>query len=69
MSKRLNEIMAKEMSRKQFVAVLGAACLSIFGLSAILDILSGSSKVQTASKYGYGSGPYGGTKDKIPPLQ
>jgi hypothetical protein len=69
MSKQLNEIMAKEMSRKQFVAILGSACLSIFGLSAILDILSGSSKVQPSSKYGYGSGPYGGTKDKLPPLQ
>jgi hypothetical protein len=65
MNKRLNEIMSKEMTRKQFIGVLGAAILAVFGITSILDILSGNSKVEPVSKYGYGTGPYGGTKDKL----
>ncbi len=57
--------MSKEMTRKQFIGVLGAAILAVFGITSILDILSGNSKVEPVSKYGYGTGPYGGTKDKL----
>jgi hypothetical protein len=65
MSKKFSELMSKEMTRKQFVGVLGAAILAVFGITSILDALSGNSKVEPVSKYGYGTGPYGGTKDKL----
>lgn len=65
MSKKFSELMSKEMTRKQFVGVLGAALLAVFGITSILDALSGNTKVESVSKYGYGTGPYGGTKDKL----
>lgn len=59
MQKHLNELVQKEMSRKEFLATVGFGLASIFGLSTILRML-GHKPAHTAQ--GYGSSVYGGNK-------
>jgi len=59
---QLNELMDKEMSRKEFLATVGFGIASIMGLSTILKFLTGKKTQQQASGYGYGGGAYGGQK-------
>lgn len=58
MTQPLNELMEKEMSRKEFLATVGFGLASVFGLSTIFKLLTGK-KAQQAS-LGYGGGAYGG---------
>ncbi len=58
---QLNELMDKEMSRKEFLATVGFGIASIMGLSTIIKFLTGK-KQQQVSGYGYGGGAYGGAK-------
>jgi len=62
---QLEDIMHKEMSRKEFLATVGFGMASLFGFSTVLRFLFG--KGQQASRgsmasSGYGSSSYGGNK-------
>ncbi|HJP96844.1 MAG TPA: hypothetical protein VJ843_05755 [Candidatus Saccharimonadales bacterium] len=59
---QLNELMDKEMSRKEFLTTVGFGIASVMGLSTILKLLTGKKANQQVSSYGYGGGAYGGTK-------
>ena len=58
----LNNLMQKEMSRKEFLATIGLGVASIFGFSAILKMLFGKGEQNQTSSAGYGSSAYGGQK-------
>jgi hypothetical protein len=53
------------MSRRQFLGFLGAAALSVVGVSAVLKGLQSMTNGQPGSHSGtsYGGGAYGGTAD------
>lgn len=61
------DLLQKEMDRKQFLKVLGTGILSMIGISALLNNLEKISRVEVAPKElgrgvshkGYGSSPYG----------
>lgn len=58
---QLNELMDKEMSRKEFLATIGFGIASVMGLGTILKLLTGKkTQQQTSGGYGYGGGAYGG---------
>jgi len=52
----LQTITQKEMSRKEFLTLVGLAGVSIFGFANVLRLLKGQAKV------GYGSSAYGGKR-------
>lgn len=59
--------MEKEISRGEFLGMLGLAVASVFGFSTVLKLLTGKSleshsSLLTSSSKGYGSSVYGGTK-------
>jgi hypothetical protein len=60
MKQQLNELVQKEITRKEFLTVLGVGALSIMGLGTITKLLSGKSLLKHHSVQGYGSNPYGG---------
>ncbi len=57
---QLHELMQKEMSRKEFLGIVGFGIASIFGLSTILRMLG---KGPQHAGRGYGSSSYGGSKE------
>jgi hypothetical protein len=59
---QINELMEKEMSRKEFLATLGFGIASAMGLSAILKFLLGKKDTPQNASLGYGSSSYGGAK-------
>lgn len=61
--RQLNNLMQKEMSRKEFIATLGLGIASILGFSSILKMLFGKGEQQNQSNsFGYGGSAYGGQK-------
>lgn len=60
--RHLDEVMNKEMTRKEFLATLGFGIASIMGFSTILKFIFGRGSQQTATNTGYGSSAYGGNK-------
>ncbi len=50
-------ILDREVTRKEFLATLAVALVSLFGISSLLGILSGKS--HQGSRPGYGQGDYG----------
>lgn len=61
MNTQVNEIMQKEMSRKEFLATFGFGVASLFGLGTLLRLM-GHGQNQQVSSMGYGSSTYGGKK-------
>ena len=61
---QINNLMQKEMSRKEFLATMRLCIASIFGLSTILKLVFGKGEQQNAN-YGYGSSVYGGRKSSL----
>ncbi|HMS31123.1 MAG TPA: hypothetical protein PJ984_01875 [Candidatus Saccharibacteria bacterium] len=65
--KIFQDLLQKEMDRKQFLKVLGAGILGMIGITAFLNNLEKISRVEVAPKQvdssstgkGYGSSPYG----------
>jgi len=57
----LQELLLRDVSRKEFIATLGLGALSIFGLSTIIRFLTGHhmSAGRQESQSGYGSSAYG----------
>ena len=64
-NKTIQELLNKEMSRKQFLQVAGAAVLGIIGFTNFINNLDKIAKTQTVQKpikevvSGYGSSAYG----------
>jgi hypothetical protein len=64
-NKTLQDLLYKDMTRKQFLQVVGAAILGIIGFTNFLNNLDKFAKTQTAHKpskeivSGYGSSAYG----------
>jgi hypothetical protein len=60
----LQNLLKKEVSRKEFLGILGLATISILGFSHILNLLTGKSLANHKSfQEGYGSAVYSGKKD------
>ncbi len=67
MNTRVNTLMQKELSRKEFLGMSGLAVASIFGFGTIVKLVTGKSlqghSFLAESASGYGSSPYGGGKE------
>ncbi|HSD55644.1 MAG TPA: hypothetical protein VLA92_00665 [Candidatus Saccharimonadales bacterium] len=62
---KIQDLMQKEMSRKEFLATLGFGVATIFGLSSLLQLLGKQNPLeqqQRQNSLGYGGGAYGGQK-------
>lgn len=60
---KINDLMQKEMTRKEFLTTVGFGVASIFGLATLLRLITGKENpLQQNSALGYGDGPYGGRK-------
>jgi len=60
----LQSLLQKDVSRKEFLSILGLAAISIFGMGHILKLLTGKSlDTHSAVQDGYGSSAYGGTRN------
>lgn len=61
---RINDLLQKEMTRKEFIATLGFGVATIMGFASILQLLGKKNPLQqhASSYYGYGGGVYGGHK-------
>lgn len=63
MNKNLQTVLEKPMNRKQFLGYIGAAVLSVIGVTGMLKaIMHGGStpKISHNVKQGYGGSSYGG---------
>jgi hypothetical protein len=62
---KLNDLMQKEMTRKEFLATLGFGVATVFGLSTLLRLITGkdNNPFHQQSSLGYGGGSYGGHKE------
>lgn len=58
----VENIMQKEMTRKEFIGTLGFGLASIFGLGGILRYVFGKSHSASKVNFGYGANTYGGHK-------
>jgi hypothetical protein len=56
---KLEELLTKEMTRRQFLVTVGLSLVSLFGFSTIMGILTGDSKTTQNHSSGYGARPYG----------
>lgn len=59
---QINELLSKEMSRKEFLQHIGSGMLVLFGISGLMKALL-QQQPKTASRpssTGYGSSAYGG---------
>jgi hypothetical protein len=60
---KINNLLQKDMTRKEFLATIGFGVASVFGLATLLRLLTGKEAMTTSSNsYGYGGGTYGGRK-------
>jgi hypothetical protein len=61
---KLNDIMQKEMTRKEFLATLGFGVATVFGLATLIRLITGkdNNPFTQQSTLGYGNGAYGGEK-------
>jgi hypothetical protein len=59
----LQNLTKKEMSRKEFLGILGLAIMSLFGMGTIIKLFTGKSfdKHFGSTVDGYGASVYGGT--------
>jgi hypothetical protein len=59
MNQQFKELLQKEMTRTEFLTVLGLGLASVFGLSSILRVMGAGKSSEHSSSLGYGSGGYG----------
>jgi hypothetical protein len=59
MNKQLSALMQKEVTRKEFLAMLGLGIATILGFGSLIRMLSGK---HDSTVSGYGSSVYGGHK-------
>lgn len=62
MNTHLANLMNKEVSRGEFLGMLGLAIASIFGLGTLIKLLTGKSLEGHHVLGGYGASVYGGPK-------
>ena len=64
MNANFTNLMNKEVSRGEFLGMVGLAVASVFGFGTLLKLLTGKSLEghHAASLDGYGGSMYGGTK-------
>lgn len=60
----LQSLMQKELSRKEFLGIVGLGLLSILGFGTILKILTGKSLEHHDVLSGYSASDYGGVRKK-----
>jgi len=60
MNVHLNSLMEKEVSRKEFLGMLGLAVASIFGFGTLIKLLTGRSLESKSTLTSYGGSVYGG---------
>lgn len=60
--KQLEQLLSKQVDRKEFLTHVGAAGLGIIGVTGLLKALNDSQSKPHSS--GYGSSPYGGHNQK-----
>jgi len=60
MIEHLDNLMQKEVSRKEFLSMSALAIASIFGFGTIIKLLTGKSLGSRYASSGYGSSVYGG---------
>ncbi len=58
MQKIVNDLLSKEMSRKEFLSTVGVGLISVLGFSSLVKML-GNSKSYKQQTSGYGSTSYG----------
>lgn len=56
---KLEQLLSKEMTRRQFLGTLGVSIASLFGVSAIMGVLSGSDPQTNNNRPDYGQRSYG----------
>jgi hypothetical protein len=61
MKDQINELLATQMSRKEFLQHIGAGILVVFGISGLLKALTQQNRGRSQGM-GYGSSAYGGAK-------
>lgn len=59
---KINQLLHKEMTRKEFLATLGFGVATLFGMSTIISMFTDKQNPleQQAQNLGYGNGVYGG---------
>ena len=63
MARPLDQLMQKEMSRKEFLLTLGLGVISIFGFSRLVELFTGHSVHKNINSHvGYDGADYGGAK-------
>ncbi len=63
MGQQVNNLLQKEVSRKEFLGMSGLAVASIFGFGTVVKLLTGKSISSKHFTAGYGALPYGGKKE------
>ncbi|HVW22982.1 MAG TPA: hypothetical protein VHB51_00640 [Candidatus Saccharimonadales bacterium] len=63
MTKPIEAILAREVTRQEFLVTAGMAVASIFGFSTLVRLLTGHSLTHRGVSAGYGHSAYGGGKD------
>jgi len=61
--KVLSNLMEKEVTRKQFLSMLGLGIVGLTGISSVLDMMT--RQESNAAGQGYGYGAYGGDPSKV----
>ena len=59
MNKPIDELLQKEMDRKEFLSVVGFGLASLVGLSSVLELLGKTKPNTKESSSGYGMSAYG----------
>lgn len=62
--RQLEDVMNREVTRKEFLTTLGFGVASILGFSGIMKFIFGKGNQQSSTRrpLGYGSSTYGGRK-------
>lgn len=63
MTKPIETILKKEVTRKEFLALSGFGVASLLGLGSIIKLLTGRGGSLKQFSGGYGSSPYGGSRE------
>jgi hypothetical protein len=66
MTKPIDTLMQREMSRQEFLVTMGFGLASVMGFSGLIRLLTGkslSTQLHGRSALGYGSSAYGGGKE------
>lgn len=64
-NQHLQNLMQKQVSRKEFMGILGLAAVSVLGFGYIIKILTGKSLDTRYSLNGYEGSVYGGKDKKL----